>query len=133
MKILLDTQVFLWYISGDNRLPGFMLDSIRDADNPVYLSVASFWEIVIKYQLGKLPLPQSPESYIPKQRQRHQIENLIIDEASIAQLVKLPTLHRDPFDRLLICQTIEYGMLLATTDHKIQQYPVPLLTKLTSS
>ncbi|MEZ4510631.1 MAG: type II toxin-antitoxin system VapC family toxin [Chloroflexota bacterium] len=133
MKILLDTQVFLWYISGDNRLPGFMLDSIRDADNLVYLSVASFWEIVIKYQLGKLPLPQSPESYIPRQRQRHQIESLIIGEASIAQLVKLPTLHRDPFDRLLICQTIEHGMLLATTDHKIQQYPVPLLTKLTSN
>lgn len=49
MKILLDTQIFLWYISGDNRLPSFMLDIIRDADNSVYLSVASFWEIVIKY------------------------------------------------------------------------------------
>lgn len=65
MKILLDTQVFLWYISGDNRLPGFMLDSIRDADNLVYLSVASFWEIVIKYQLGKLPLPNHPNLTFP--------------------------------------------------------------------
>lgn len=128
MRILLDTQIFLWYISRDKRLPTSILDHIRNQNNTVYLSVVSLWEIVIKYQLGKLPLPHSPEIYIPQQRQKHKIDSLIVDEASIVQLIKLPAIHRDPFDRLLICQALEHELLLATTDHKIHQYEVPLLS-----
>ncbi len=103
MKLLLDTHIFLWFISGDNRLSDDQRDSIQDPGNEVFLSVASLWEIIVKYQLGKLPLPQSPESYIPLQRQRHLIASLPLDEASVAQLAKLPPIHRDPFDRMLIC------------------------------
>lgn len=111
MKILLDTHVFLWYISGDQRLTRSMLEQLRQPANEVYLSVVSLWEIIIKYQIGKMPLPQSPEQYIPQQRQNHMIGNLDVDVdvASVRQLITLPTLHNDPFDRLLICQAINMG------------------------
>ncbi len=99
MRILLDTHVFLWFISGDGRLPSTFRDSIRDPDNDVALSVVSLWEAIIKNQLGKLPLPQPPERYLPYQRQRHGISNLPVDEASVVRLAGLPPLHRDPFDR----------------------------------
>jgi PIN domain nuclease of toxin-antitoxin system len=103
MKLLLDTHIFLWFISGDQRLSDPLRNSIRNPDNEVYLSVVSLWETIVKYQLGKLPLPESPETYLPKQRDRHQIVSLNLDEGSVAQLTKLPLLHRDSFDRMLIC------------------------------
>jgi PIN domain nuclease of toxin-antitoxin system len=84
MKLLLDTHIFLWYISGDNRLPGALRDGIRNGDNEVYLSVVSIWEAIVKYQLGKLPLPEPPEIYLPKQREQHLISSLSLDEASVA-------------------------------------------------
>ncbi|RUT06121.1 hypothetical protein DSM106972_033270 [Dulcicalothrix desertica PCC 7102] len=76
MKILLDTHIFLWLISGDNKLSINTINAVRDPDNEVYLSVVSVWECIIKYQLGKLPLPESPETYLPKQRNLHQILSL---------------------------------------------------------
>ena len=93
MRILLDTHIFLWFISGDSQLSIYTRDLIRDSDNEVYLSVVSVWESIIKYQLGKLPLPETPEIYLPKQRDAHQINSLSIDEASVAQLINLPPLH----------------------------------------
>ncbi len=83
MKILLDTHIFLWFISGDSRLSTNLRDSIRDLDNEIYLSVVSVWESVIKYQLGNLPLPEPPETYLPKQRELHQISSLDIDESTV--------------------------------------------------
>jgi PIN domain nuclease of toxin-antitoxin system len=100
------------------------VNAIKDPKNSVYLSVASIWEAIIKYQLGKLPLPESPEVYLPKQRDRHQITSLTIDEESIAHLTKLPPLHRDPFDRLLICQAIQNDLIIITVDQKIRSYPI---------
>src|ERR1700739_2498706 len=104
MNLLLDTHVFLWFISGDKRLPDVIKESIRNTNNEVYLSVVSLWEAIIKHRLGRLPLPQPPESYLPLQRERHLISSLSLNEASVAQLAKLPPIHRDPFDRMLICQ-----------------------------
>lgn len=127
MKILLDTHIFLWYISGDKQLPEFMIQAIRQPANQVYLSVVSLWEVIIKYQLGKLPLPQSPEMYLPRQRRRHFISNLDIYESSVRRVIQLPSYHNDPFDRLLISQAIEHGMTLATVDQKISAYPVTIL------
>jgi PIN domain nuclease of toxin-antitoxin system len=127
MKLLLDTHVFLWFISGDARLPSGFRDSIRDPDNEVFLSVVSLWEATIKFQLGKLPLPESPETYLPKQRERHLIASLPVDEASVIQLAKLPSLHRDPFDRLLICQAIRHGMTIMTVDQAVRMYPVSVM------
>ncbi|XXS75955.1 type II toxin-antitoxin system VapC family toxin [Sorangium sp. So ce131] len=79
---------------------------------------------MVKHQLGKLPLPEPPERYIPAQRQRHHIESLSIDEASVAYLAKLPPLHRDPFDRMLLCQAIRHDLLLATADGAMHGYTV---------
>ncbi len=79
MRLLLDTHVFLWYISADAQLPVRFREAIRDSGNEVYLSVASVWEAVIKYALGKLPLPQAPAEYLPMQRQAHQIATLPIE------------------------------------------------------
>ncbi|MEA5508955.1 type II toxin-antitoxin system VapC family toxin [Crocosphaera sp. UHCC 0190] len=127
MRILLDTHIFLWFISGNNRLSIDVRDCIRDSDNEIYLSVVSIWECIVKYQLGKLPLPDSPEIYLPKERNRHQIVNLDLDEKSVIQLAQLPPLHRDPFDRMLICQALQNGLTIATIDEAIRAYQVSTL------
>jgi len=124
MRILLDTHIFLWFISGDAQLSADIRDAIRDPGNEVYLSAVSVWEAIVKYQLGKLPLPEPPETYLPKQRDRHQIVSLALDENSVAQLGKLPPLHRDPFDRMLICQALQNGLTIATVDTAIRAYSV---------
>ncbi|MBW4688136.1 MAG: type II toxin-antitoxin system VapC family toxin [Komarekiella atlantica HA4396-MV6] len=127
MKILLDTHIFLWFISGDNRLQADVRDAIWNLDNKAYLSVVSIWESIIKYQLGRLPLPESPEIYLPKQRDRHQIANLDLHEGSVVQLISLPSLHKDPFDRMLICQALHHGLTIATVDAEIVKYSVDLI------
>lgn len=127
MKLLLDTHIFLWFISGDVKLPNHLQNSIRDLNNDVYLSCVSVWEATVKYQLGKLPLPASPEIYLPKQRQQHFISSLNLDEESISQLVNLPLLHRDPFDRILICQALQHNMTIVTLDSAIHTYSVNVL------
>lgn len=127
MKLLLDTQVFLWFLTAEPRLPNAWRDAITDPANEVYLSVASVWEGIIKNQLGKLPLPGPAESYLPEQRERHRIARLPLEEAAVAQLAKLPLLHRDPFDRILIAQAMYHGCTLVTADPAVQAYPVSIL------
>jgi PIN domain nuclease of toxin-antitoxin system len=129
MRLLLDTHIFLWFISGDARLPTDWRESLRDADNAVYLSVVSLWEALVKYRLGKLPLPHPPESYLPTQRARHQIASLSLDEASVCHLSSLPSVHRDPFDRMLVCQALEHGLSIVTVDPVFGAYPAPILDR----
>ena len=129
MKLLLDTHIFLWFISGDARLPASWRDSIRDPRNEVYLSVVSLWEVIVKHRLGKLPLPHPPETYLPAQRVRHQIASLLLDEASVCRLATLPSGHRDPFDRMLVCQAIEPGLTIVTVDPVFEAYPAPILER----
>ena len=127
MKLLLDTHTFLWYISADKKLPADVRDAIRSPANEVYFSVASLWEVIIKCQIGKLVLPQPPEIYVAEQRERHMISSLSLDEASVKQLAKLPSLHRDPFDRMLVCQAIEHSLTIVTVDPLICAYSVAVL------
>jgi PIN domain nuclease of toxin-antitoxin system len=127
MRLLLDTHVFLWYITADSRLPAPFLAAIREPTNEVDLSVASIWEAVIKHGLGKLPLPAPPATYLPQQRNAHGIAALPIDEGAMIHLAGLPALHRDPFDRLLIAQALEHGLTIATVDAEVAAYPVPRL------
>jgi len=127
MKILLDTHIFLWFISGDIQLETDVRDEIREPNNEIYLSVVSIWEAIVKYQLGKLPLPEHPATYLPKQRDLHQITSLNLDENSVVQLAKLPALHRDPFDRMLICQALQYGFTIVTVDAAVRAYTVNVL------
>ncbi len=122
MRILLDTHVFLWYISADPKLPASFRAPIVDRGNDVFLSAASVWEAVIKHGLGKLPLPEPPAEYLPAQRERHGIFALPIDEGAMARLARLPALHRDPFDRMLIAQSIQHGLTLLAVDDTIAKY-----------
>jgi len=124
LKVLLDTHIFLWFITKNKRLSQKGYDAISNRDNEIYLSVVSVWEAMIKYQLGKLPLPESPEIYLPQQREKHLIVSLSIDETTITQLAKLPPLHNDPFDRLLLCQSLEHDLIIMTEDKAILSYPM---------
>jgi len=126
VKLLLDTTVFLWFISDDRRLPAPVRSAITTPSSDVSLSVVSLWEIQIKHALGRLPLPDAPGAYIPRQRERHQIEALPLVEAAVGHLAKLPGHHRDPFDRMLICQAIEHDLRLVSPDPAIHAYPVRL-------
>jgi PIN domain nuclease of toxin-antitoxin system len=126
MRLLLDTHVFLWHLNGSKALPADLRAAIQDPANTVFLSPVSIWEALVKYRLGKLPLPASPHIYLPEQRRRHRIETLPLDELSVARLAGLPDLHRDPFDRMLVCQALEHGLTLATVDPAVRAYPVPV-------
>ncbi|MBP6822438.1 MAG: type II toxin-antitoxin system VapC family toxin [Acidobacteria bacterium] len=127
MKLLLDTHIFLWFILDDGRLPELMRASIEAETNEVFLSTVSVWEIAIKYQLNRLPLPKPPSVYIPEQRALNRIQSLPLDETSAAHLQQLPSHHSDPFDRMLICQAITHDLMLVSVDAKIQQYSVKLM------
>src|SRR5260370_26222564 len=127
MRLLLDTHVFLWYISADPQLPVAFRDAVRDPANEVCLSVASVWEAVIKYALAKLPLPEAPAEYLPRQREAHRITTLPVEEAALVHLAGLPPLHRDPFDRILIAQALQHGIKLPTVHDLVRAYPLPLL------
>src|SRR5262245_12894734 len=128
MRLLLDTHVFLWYISADPRLPAAFRSAIQDPGNEVWLSVASVWEATIKYALDKLPLPDPPDEYLPRQRTAHGIASLVIEEGALTHLAKLPPLHRDPFDRILIAQALQHDMTLVTVDDAVKAYSVKLLS-----
>ena len=127
MRLLLDTPIFLWFITGDARLPDIARDAIRDVANEAFLSAASMWEMAIKSSIGKLPLPGPAKSYLPAQRVRHGIASMVVDEAYVLELAALPALHRDPFDRLLICQAIRRGLTMVTVDTAVLAYRATFL------
>ena len=124
MRFLLDTCTFLWLVAGDDALSESARASVVNPENEVYLSAVSAWEIAVKYALGRLPLPASPDRFVPIQRERHAVAPLALDEQAILLLPKLPSLHRDPFDRALVCQAIQHELTLLTPDWQITQYAV---------
>jgi PIN domain nuclease of toxin-antitoxin system len=123
MKILLDTHIFIWLIDEDNRLDSLGREEIKNPQNQIFLSVASVWECVIKYQIGKLNFPQSPDIYLPQKRKEYLIKSLPINEESLSHLRQLPLLHKDPFDRLLISQSLQDDLTIMTEDNAILAYP----------
>jgi PIN domain nuclease of toxin-antitoxin system len=127
VKLLLDTCTFLWIAGQPDALSEQARRQFKTPENEVYLSSASAWEIATKYALGRLPLPEPPERLLPRLRQRHGISSLPIDEESTIHVTRLPSLHRDPFDRILVCQAIVHGMTLLTPDPLITQYPARVL------
>ena len=124
MKLLLDTCTFLWLAEGDARLSPQSRSLFQDPSNQAFLSASSAWEISLKHALGKLSLAEAPNVYIPHMRQLHQIESLPVTEEDSIRAGRLPLLHRDPFDRLLIGQAIGQGCVLLTPDPLIEQYSV---------
>ena len=127
MKLLLDTCTFLWIAGQPKTLSAQARTLFQDPEHEVYFSAASAWEIATKYALGRLPLPEPPDRLVPRLRQRHAIESLPIDEESTIHVTRLPPLHRDPFDRILVSQAIVHGMTLLTPDPLIAQYPARVL------
>ena len=127
MKLLLDTCTFLWIALGDQALSRRAREAFADPANEAYLSAISSWEIALKHALGKLPLPEQPTVLVPEMRARYRIEPLPLDEPAALAIAQLPELHRDPFDRMLICQAIMGGLTLVTPDALIRQYAVPTL------
>jgi PIN domain nuclease of toxin-antitoxin system len=124
MNILLDTHIFLWYISGNKRLDSKHRDLISDEKNDVFLSAISIWECCIKQQIGKLEFPSEAAHYLSEKRELHQILALPVDEGCLSHLSSLPVLHKDPFDRILICQSISNKMKLITKDQLLKQYKI---------
>ena len=124
MKVLLDTCTFLWIISEDTALSPLSREVFSDPSHEIVLSAISVWEILVKYSLQKIQLPAPVEQFIPRQRERHGIGTLSLEEAAIGHLPKLPHLHRDPFDRMLICQAIQHELTILTPDPLITQYAV---------
>lgn len=127
MTILLDTVTFLWLIDGSPRLSSTATKLVKDKSNIVYLSAASGWEIAIKASRGKLELAQPAWQLVPSQRELHGVESLPMDEEAALHAAKLPDLHRDPFDRMLVSQAILNGLILLTPDPLISCYPVRTL------
>lgn len=123
-NILLDTCTFLWIIRNSPELSPTARTLFIDPENTVYLSAVSAWEISVKYGLGKLPLVVAPHIYVPSERLRHNIQPLPLEEGAASTVSRLPPLHNDPFDRMLICQAVTHGLTLLTPDSLIHQYHV---------
>jgi PIN domain nuclease of toxin-antitoxin system len=124
MKLLLDTVTFLRLTGGRGEVSARARDLIMSPDTDSYLSTVSAWEISIKYSLGKLGLGQRPEQFVPEHREKIAAQELPLDEESALHVGRLPRLHKDPFDRILISQAIVHGMVLLTPDPVISRYPV---------
>jgi len=127
VKLLLDTCTFLWIAGSGRALPAAVAAAYGSPDNEVFLSAASTWEIAIKYSQGRLPLPVPPHALIAEERQRRGLKPLAIDEESALHVAKLPPLHGDPFDRLLVSQAIVHGMTILTPDPIVARYPARTL------
>lgn len=127
MRLLLDTHTFLWFIAGSKLLSQTARDLIEDVASEKFVSVASVWEIAIKHSIGKLPLAAPFTVLIPQQLALNGFELLPITMPQLSLLVALPFHHRDPFDRLLIAQSLTEGFPLVSTDPKFDAYGVQRL------
>ena len=126
MKVIADTCTFLWLASAEEMLSINARALMEDSGNMLLLSAASLWEIGVKHALGRLRLPNDlpPAELIPEARSRNGLDTLPITETDAPQLPKLPRIHQDPFDRMLICQAIANQAVIITPDPLIARYPV---------
>ncbi|MCH2204246.1 MAG: type II toxin-antitoxin system VapC family toxin [Lentisphaerales bacterium] len=119
-RVLLDTQVLLWWLSDDPRLGIKAREIILDTRNAVYISAATTWEISIKKSIGKLSAPDNLDSIVEDEG----FDKLPISLFHGEHAGDLPHIHRDPFDRMLIAQAQAEGLTLLTNDGKIRQYAI---------
>jgi len=124
VKLLLDTSTFLWIVDAPEHLSPRVAELFQSAENDVFLSAVSAWEIATKCATGKMTLSEPAEHYVPKQRQAHRIRPLPIDEESALRAATLPWLHKDPWDRILVAQAVVHGLTIVTPDRLIAQYAV---------
>ena len=124
MKVLLDTQVWLWMLGAPDRLGDEALGLVEDPSVTLLLSAASSWEIAIKWGLGKLTLPDAPQAYVPDRIRSSGVTPLPISHGHALAVAGLESHHRDPFDRLLIAQAIAEDVAVLTADPVFGHYPV---------
>lgn len=122
MKLLLDTQCWLWWFAQPERLNEETITYIADETNELWFSVASIWEIGIKVAIKKLPLPEPPDSYIASRMGQLGVRSLEITATHALRAAALPLNHRDPFDRMLIAQAQLEDMMLVSADTVFKQY-----------
>ena len=127
MKLLLDTQVWLWSLAEPERLNDEARALLSDRRNTIYLSAASAWEIAIKSALGKLPLPEPPTIYVPSRMASLGILALNITHSHTLHVFSLPAHHRDPFDRIIIAQSQVENLPVLTADRVFRQYDVTII------
>jgi PIN domain nuclease of toxin-antitoxin system len=127
MKAILDTHVFLWWVTKDNRLTRSANEFIENNNNALFLSAASSWEIVLKNQLGKLELAKPPAQFFHEHMAVNQIQSLPITLDHTLQMFALVLHHRDPFDRILVAQAQAENLLILTADPLIAKYPVQII------
>jgi PIN domain nuclease of toxin-antitoxin system len=124
MRLLLDTHAFLFWITDSEALSESARGHIEDPENELYLSAASGWEIAIKTKLKRLELTGPPERVIAEQMAFNHIQSLSIQMSHALNTYHLPQLHRDPFDRMLVAQSMVEEIPILTRDPAISQYKV---------
>lgn len=128
MGYLIDTHIFLWFISGDKKLPKGIKQKIENINLPCYISIASFWEITIKKQLGKLDSKLSLKELF-QYAENNRIDIIPIAFDHLNHLSKLPNIHSDPFDRLIVSQCISEGLILLSVDDTLSNYKLKIERK----
>ncbi len=124
MKILLDTHVFLWAIGTSTKLSAGTIEMLGNKSTEVFLSVASFWEIALKYAKGNLILPDPPKVFVPRAIAAASIKSLPIVLRETILIGELPLHHRDPFDRMIITQAKVHKLIIVTGDQLFDKYDV---------
>lgn len=127
MKLLLDTHTFLWFIEGNLNLSNMARKLIEDEENQRFLSVASLWEMAIKVSMNKLTLQTTLISLVELQVYGNAIEVIEIRPEHLDVLAKMPFHHKDPFDRLIIAQSIAESIAVISKDSEFGKYPATLL------
>jgi PIN domain nuclease of toxin-antitoxin system len=127
MNYLLDTHVFLWWITGASGLSAAAQQTLSQAAGRVLVSVVSLWEMAIKIKLGKLKMPEPFETYVLRQLQKNRMEILPIHAPHVFETLQLPPHHRDPFDRLIVAQARREDLLLISGDEALRAYDVKIL------
>jgi PIN domain nuclease of toxin-antitoxin system len=127
VKLLLDTHVLLWFLSGSSRLSVTARSAIEDMANERLFSVAGAWEIAIKASLGKLDLAVPFEKLVPGELRANAIELLAITPAHLVAVMALPFHHRDPFDRMYVAQSAVEGATLVSADPALDAYGIQRL------
>jgi PIN domain nuclease of toxin-antitoxin system len=127
MRLLLDTHVFLWWITNNPNLSARAREVISDSHNDLFFSAVSGWEIAIKAHLGRLQLPDDLERFIVAQLSANAILVLPIQLRHALRVYTLPDHHRDPFDRMLVAQSQVEDLPIVTADPQIARYPVPVI------
>ena len=127
MRYLLDTHTFLWFISDDKRLSKTANALMKDRNNALYFSSASAWEISIKIGIKRLSIKDEMESFLLDQLSENGILPLPITIPHAAYICKLPRIHKDPFDRILIAQSVVEDMPLLSRDRTVRKYDANII------